>query len=273
MIGNRSWMPVLAFSMATVVASEATAQTTQRERDAFQWAGRVPAGQWITVRNLNGDITVEPTSGNRVEVTASKSWRRGDPSAVRFEVKKFGAGDESVVVCAVWNENTICDENRYSTRSNSGGGRNQSNDTRVDFVVKVPRGVKVHINTVNGQAAVDGATAEVKAGTVNGNVEAHSSGGPVTATTVNGNVRVRMGQMSGREDLSYSTVNGNIVVEFAGDLHADLEMSTVNGSFTTNFPMQISGRLNPRHLRTTVGDGGRRVKLSTVNGNVELRRR
>jgi DUF4097 and DUF4098 domain-containing protein YvlB len=108
---------------------------------------------------------------------------------------------------------------------------------------------------------------------VNGNVEAHSSGGPVTATTVNGNVRVRMGQMSGREDLSYSTVNGNIVVEFAGDLHADLEMSTVNGSFTTNFPMQISGRLNPRHLRTTVGDGGRRVKLSTVNGNVELRRR
>jgi hypothetical protein len=272
MKGYRSWSSLLALSMAVVFAAgTAGAQTTQRERDAFQWAGKIPAGQWITVRNLNGDITVEPASGDRVEVTATKSWRRGDPSLVRFEVKKFGANDQSVVVCAVWNENTICDENRYSSRSS--GNRSSSNDTRVDFVVKVPRGVRVHVNSVNGTLSVDGATSEVRAGTVNGNVEAYSSGGPVAASTVNGNVRVRMGQMSGREDLNYSTVNGNIIVEFGGDLNADLEMSTVNGSFTTNFPIQISGRLNPRHLRTTVGEGGRRVKLTTVNGNVELRRR
>jgi hypothetical protein len=272
MIGIRSWMSVLAFSAATLVAADlASAQTTQRERDAFQWAGHVPSGQWVTVRNLNGDITVEPTSGNRVEVTATKSWRRGDPSQVRIEVSKHGAGNESVLVCAIWTENTICDENRYSTRSS--GARRESNDTKVDFVVKVPRGVKVHINSVNGGLSVDGATSEVRAGTVNGNVEAYSTGGPVAASTVNGNLRVRMGEIAGREDLSYSTVNGNIVVEFGGDLDADLEMSTVNGSFTTNFPLQITGRLNPRQLRTTVGDGGRRVKLTTVNGNVELRRR
>jgi DUF4097 and DUF4098 domain-containing protein YvlB len=109
---------------------------------------------------------------------------------------------------------------------------------------------------------------------VNGSVEATSSGGPVEASTVNGGVIARMGRLTGTEDLNYSTVNGSIQVEFDGELtDADLEMSTVNGRFDTNFPITIRGRLNPRHLRTRLGNGGRRIKLTTVNGNVELRRR
>jgi hypothetical protein len=50
-------------------------------------------------------------------------------------------------------------------------------------------------------------------------------------------------------------------------------MSTVNGRFEINFPITIQGRLNPRRLRTRLGNGGRRIKLTTVNGNVELRKR
>jgi DUF4097 and DUF4098 domain-containing protein YvlB len=65
-----------------------------------------------------------------------------------------------------------------------------------------------------------------------------------------------------------------VQVEFDGELtDADIEMSTVNGRFETNFPITIQGRLNPRQLRTRIGNGGRRIKLTTVNGNVELRRR
>jgi hypothetical protein len=35
----------------------------------------------------------------------------------------------------------------------------------------------------------------------------------------------------------------------------------------------VRGRLDPHHLRARLGRGGRRVRLTTVNGNVELRRR
>jgi hypothetical protein len=262
---------LLALTALALFTTPALSQERSSDRD-FRWTGNIPAGRWIYVRNLNGDIRVEPTTGNQVEVTATKTWRRGDPADVRIEVKKYGPGDQDVVICALWSEDSSCDESGYRHRSR---GRNRNdNDVSVEFRVRVPRGVRIGAGSVNGGVTVEGATSEVKVGTVNGSVEATSSGGPVEASTVNGSVFARMGRLTGTEDLNYSTVNGSIQVEFDGDLtDADIEMSTVNGRFEINFPITLQGRLNPRHLRTRIGSGGRRIKLTTVNGNVELRRR
>ena len=263
---------LLALSALALLTTPALSQERARERDAFRWTGQIPAGRWITVRNLNGEIRVEPSTGNQVEVTATKSWRRGDPADVRIEVNKYGPGEQDVVICALWSEESYCDEDGYRHRNT---GRNRrDNDVSVEFRVRVPRGVKIGASSVNGSVTVDGATSEVKVGTVNGSVEATSTGGPVEASTVNGSVFARMGRLTGSEDLNYSTVNGSIQVEFDGELtDADVEMSTVTGRFEINFPITIQGRLNPRHLRTRLGNGGRRIKLTTVNGNVELRKR
>jgi DUF4097 and DUF4098 domain-containing protein YvlB len=108
---------------------------------------------------------------------------------------------------------------------------------------------------------------------VNGSVDAASSGGPVQANTVNGSVHASMGRLSGDEDLAFSSVNGSVIAEFTGDVDADIDLSTVNGRFQTDWPVTISGRIDPKHLRATLGKGGRRIRLSTVNGNVELRKR
>src|SRR6476620_4749257 len=84
-----------------------------RTENAFNWNGKVPAGRWIRVRNLNGPLTVGAASGDNVEVTAVKRWRRGDPSVVHFETQKVGPNDESVLICALWGERARCDENGY----------------------------------------------------------------------------------------------------------------------------------------------------------------
>lgn len=264
-------MRVLATLFALVVmASPLVAQERRADRDAFTWSGRIPEGAWIRVRNLNGTISVEPTSSNMVEVTATKRWRRGDPESVRFTVDKFGPEDQSVIICAVWGSRTECDESGYESR---GDRATRNNDVSVEFRVLVPRGIRVGVWTVNGGISVDGATAEVRAGSVNGSVDAVTSGGPVNASSVNGSVRARIGRFTSDEDMSFSTVNGSVIAEFTGDIDADVELSTVNGRFHTDFPVTVSGRINPRHLRAQIGRGGPRVKLSTVNGNVELRQR
>jgi hypothetical protein len=245
-----------------------SAQDRQTERSAFTLSERVPAGQWIRVRNVNGEVRVRSASGDKVEVTATKTWRRGDPKDVRIETKR--SSDGSILVCAFWTENARCSETSYESH---GDGRRRNNDVAVDFEIRVPKGVKVGVWSVNGGVSVDGATSEVRASSVNGSVDAMSSGGPVRANTVNGNVHATMGRLDGNEDLDYSSVNGNVVSEFAGDVDADIELSTVNGRFQTDWPVTITGRIDPRHLKATLGKGGRRIKLSTVNGNVELRKR
>ncbi|MDB4898784.1 MAG: hypothetical protein JWN53_592 [Gemmatimonadetes bacterium] len=247
------------------------AQERQTQRDAFTLSDRIPDGQWIRVRNLNGDIRVRSASGDKVEVTATRSWRRGDPKDVRIESRK--SSDGSILVCAMWTEETRCTETGYSSHNNDGWHRGRDNDVAVDFEVRVPKGVKVGVWSVNGGVSVDGVTNEVLAGTVNGSVDAVSAGGPVQASTVTGSVHATMGRLDGTEDLRFTTVNGSVVAEFAGDIDADIDLSTVNGHFQTDWPVTITGRIDPKHLRATLGKGGRRIRLSTVNGNVELRKR
>ena len=77
----------------------------------------------------------------------------------------------------------------------------------------------------------------------------------------------------GTEPLHYATVSGSITVEIRGQLDADVEMTTVNGSLSSDYPMTLDGRINPRHLRATIGKGGRQLRFTTVNGSVRLVKR
>lgn len=259
---------VAAFAAGMTLAHPATAGA-QRQRDekAFTFNERVPAGRWVRIKNLNGGIEVSASSSDGVEITATRSWRNSDPESVRFVVDRSGPNDQDVTICALWNDAEHCDERGSERR------RTRNNDVAVSFRVALPKGVNIGVSTVNGALEIAGATGQVDATTVNGEIDATSTGGPVNATTVNGSVRARIGAFTGMDDLTFTTVNGSIVAEFTGDLDADVEMNTVNGRFATDYPVTISGRLNPRHLRAKLGKGGRQITLTTVNGNVELRKR
>ena len=265
-MSRRSPVALAALLIALLPAALA-AQDRQSER-TWTLNEQVPVGKWLRVRNVSGEVHVRASTSDRVEIVATKSWRRGDPRLVRIESRK--SPDGSILVCAFWTENATCTENGY--RSNS-EGRNRDNDVAVDFEVRLPKGVNIGAWSVNGEVSVDGATGEVEAGSVNGSVDATSSGGPVQASSVNGSVHARMGRLTGTDDLDFSTVNGSVIAEFGEDIDANIELSTVNGRFQTDWPVTITGRVDPRHLRATLGKGGRRVRLSTVNGNVELRKR
>lgn len=260
----------LALATLAALATPAIAQNTETQNgDTFDWSGSIPAGSWLTVRNLNGAVDVEAASGDQASVHATKHYRDdADAKRVHFVVTKDGS---NVTVCALWNEGDTCDEDGY--HSHHDGDHDRSDHVSVHFTVKLPKGVRMNAGTVNGDVSVAGATAPVKAHTVNGSVEASTTSGPVDASTVNGDVRVRMDALTGDGDLRYSTVNGSITAELPAGLNADIDMETVNGSLTSDFPLTVSGNINPRrHLHATLGSGGRRIEFHTVNGSIELRK-
>ena len=261
---------VLATSL--MVLTLAAPAAAQQDRD-FRWEGAVRSGRWVKVQNINGDVDVVPASGDRVEITAVKRGR-GDPETVRIEVTRYGPSEENVFVCAIWNDATCDAERGYqSRRGRKDHHDDDDDDVEVTFTVRVPRGVNVDAGTVNGGVDVRGVTGEVHAASVNGGVDAVSDGGPVTASTVNGSIRASMRSL-GSGDLEFTTVNGSITVELPEDLNADLRMTTVNGTLSSrDFPLTVSGRFSPQNLRATIGRGGTKLSFTTVNGNVEIRKR
>jgi hypothetical protein len=263
----------LAFMAMT---SSAVAQERQSSERDFRWDGAISSGRWVYARNLNGTVRVERASGGRLEVTAVKRWRGGDPTDVTVEVKQVGSGGGDILVCAIWRDITEdCDEQGYRTRDNRNRrdrwNRDNDDDVSLDITVRVPDGVKIDVSSINGGLDITGATAEVEAHTVNGGIDARSTGGPVNASTVNGQIDVRMGA-TGSGNLDFSTTNGSITVTVPDGLNADITMRTVNGSVGSDFPMTVNGRISPRRIAATIGRGGMKIDLSTVNGSIDLRR-
>jgi DUF4097 and DUF4098 domain-containing protein YvlB len=178
-----------------------------------------------------------------------------------------------VLVCALWGDESSCDEERYSHHSHHHHDHWDDDDERaVEFTVYIPDGVKVLAATVNGDVRVSGVSNEVVAESVNGRVEAMTKGGPVQASTVNGTVEARMQTLAGAVRLDYQSVNGSVNVLLPADLKADVDLSTTNGSVRSDFPIAVSGSIDPRHLHGTIGGGGVQLRIETVNGSIELRK-
>jgi carbon monoxide dehydrogenase subunit G len=253
---------VLGFTVATVAWLTSPASGPPQDQARWSWRGHVTAGRTLEIRGVNGTILAERAQGGEVEVQADRHGRRDDPEEVRLEVIEHDGG---VTICAV-----------YPGRRNRcapGGGSNsvQHNDVQVDFTVRVPAGVRFEGHTVNGDVEALNLDGPAEVATVNGDARVETASGEASARTVNGSVTARVSGTDGRAPLRFETVNGGITVSLPNGLNADLEAETVNGGITTDFPVQVTGRLT-RRMNGQIGQGGRTLRLATVNGPIRLRR-
>jgi len=89
--------------------------------------------------------------------------------------------------------------------------------------------------------------------------------------TVNGSISATLGDAAWTEPLSFNTVNGAIQLTFPPGLEADVRAETLNGTIHSDFPLTVRGKISRNRLQGSIGKGGRRLDLETVNGNISLR--
>lgn len=273
-------------ALAFILAAPALGAQQQygRDSDTWRWDGRVEAGRWMHVFNVNGSVDFALSPDNDVHLVAEKRSNGRRMDDIHFEVVQAGG---NVTICAIWNNSSRCEDGGTESLR-----RNQNNDNQssVKITVKVPRNVRVGAHSVNGGVSIRDVGAEVRAGTVNGGVTIRNTGGPVrastvnggvdvntavgpvTASTVNGNVDARMASLQGNDDMSFKTVNGSVSIYVPSRFDANFRFDTVSGGIDSDFPMTLSGRWGPRHARGTIGNGGRDIRASAVNGSIELRK-
>jgi hypothetical protein len=236
----------------------------------FEWTGRIGEGLAIEVKGVLGDIRAVAASGTEVAVTAQiREGRRGEAEDIEFEVIEHDGG---VTICAVYPTPRRADEPNECRPGRRGSMNTRDNDVEVHFTVRVPTGVNFIGRTVNGEIDVESLNGDVEVHTVNGDVDVSTSG-IAQATTVNGSIWVALGSTQWSGALEFETVNGSITVEIPDGVGADVSAKTVNGGIETDFPLTVQGRFSARRLTGTIGGGGPRLWLETVNGRIELRRR
>ena len=294
----------IALPLIALIPSLAAAQILGRDLEVFTRTEAVARGEWFRFYGPIGDVTVTEGTGTQVEFRAEKILRSGRVTDIAFELRRTGEG---VTICAIFEDDDECSD----TGLRSDRRRNWSRNFRppsLTVTIRVPAGVRLAVHSGNGDISVTGAHAElvarsgngrvrvtgtagevdaasgngevtvdnvrgpVSANSGNGDVRVSTVQGPVSARSGNGDLLVRMTELRAADDMEFTTGNGRIEVTVPAEFNADVDASTGNGSFHTDFPIQVSGRISKTRVRGTIGQGGRRLRLVTGNGQIEIRK-
>jgi predicted aconitase with swiveling domain len=287
-----------------LIAGAALAQNPV-DAPTFDWSGAIPAGATLRIADVDGNISVAPSSSDQVQVHGRRTHVMSGGRALVFEVVKFG---NDVTICARHPGGECTPEGEHG-----GGFRliQVNRSPQANFVVELPAGVKLAAKTSDGRVDVKDAGADVIASSgdgdihvngASGTVDAHSGDGnitldgvkgAVTAHTGDGHIRVTaatgpMGLKSGDGDievhlaaladgqtLTAHTGDGTVTLYLPSSFMGNVDASTGDGSIESDFPIATTGRLNSHHLQGTIGNGSEgagRVNISTGDGDVHLKK-
>jgi DUF4097 and DUF4098 domain-containing protein YvlB len=249
-----------------MLAAPAAAQTRAAD---YHYEKALAAGREVSVHNINGDIKVTPSTSGKVEVVGSKFGDARDRDFIKAVVQETSRG---IVICVVDDDaDSYCDDDGVHMHSH--GNRNWDHGG-MNLSVAVPTNLVVNASSVSGDVSISGAHGDVSGGSVSGDVHMdHLHATSVRANTVSGDVDVRIDELTGRGDLSFHSVSGDVTLEVPQGFAADLSMSTVSGDVDSDFPMTLggSGRVGRRSLDAKIGGGGRHLDVKTVSGSLRLR--
>ena len=245
---TRNSFRLIALSVFVVLASVASASAQD-----FQKSYPLRAGGRVSIGTVSGNVTVTGYNGSEVTVTAFKDGR--DVDMVDIEDRSTG---NSVDVKVRYPKN--CNDCNVSVR----------------FEVQVPRSSDYNfdgISSVSGDVNVKNVTGRLKASSVSGEVNIQDVNGSVSASSVSGSVDVEINHLDGDDDMKFSSVSGDVTVKVPSSLGADIEMSTLSGSLDTDFPIEVKEKkYGPgRSASGRVGEGNRRVRMSSVSGSLRLK--
>ena len=226
--------------------------------EEFHQSYILAAGGRVALENINGAVHISGWDKNEVQV-----------DAVKYANSKERLDDATIRVTA--GNNSVSIRTEYRERDNSWNSDGRDNPASVEYTLRVPRGARLdEIKLINGSLNIQGVSAAVRAACVNGRLTAHGLQGPAELSNINGRTEATFDRLG--DSIELSSVNGGVALTLPSDSQAKVEASTVHGGIDNDFGLHVNHHRWVGHdLRGELGSGATRIKLSNVNGGIEIR--
>lgn len=225
----------------------------------------------VLIYNIDGDVTVEGTSGDQVIIEVEKIINAKTTERLQLgkESVQLGILDRAdtliLYVKGTGQEFGIRNFNKagksyygyYNEREKEGrwgvDWNNPPYDYQMNFKIKLPSHIHVMASTVNnGEVVVKNISGKVKARNVNGGISLYGMSAATDAHTINGNVDISYTK-NPTEDCKYYSLNGFVKVNFPSSLSGTMSFKSFNGDLFTNIdPLE---NMPPVVTKTETGKG------------------
>lgn len=222
------------------------------EKEEIRRTVELSSSSHVEIRSINGSVDVETSDTNTAEILVVRSARK----RADFEVRKFTieATAGGLIIAG----------------DNDRGGRKV--DVRARVTVKLPRSIALDVEGVNGRVRVGEIDGKILISGVNGSVNVARAHSTSSISGINGKVVITLQELDA-SGLEISGVNGKVELHFAESLNAELSVDGINGNVYSEIGnITVKGRIEPSSFKGKIGDGGPMIRVTGVNGNVELLR-
>lgn len=292
-------MKIVTGCLCMLIYGVASAQShTEKMSRAFSF-DQVNLNNTLIIANINGSVSVTGYSGSMVMVEIEKTIKAKTDQRLEKGKRELTIGvidrADTIILYLDGLCNTFGKGRKTNWNRNRNGGwgydwngcddnESEGYDFKVNFTVKVPQGVNVHVSTVNeGDIEVENIQQAVVACNVNGNIRLKHMAGATRANTVNGDVDITYTNNPDK-DCRYYSLNGDIHAHFRKGLSANLSFESFNGDLFTNVtklePLPVSVQQDTKGDRTRykltgnrfkIGEGGIHLDFETFNRNVYVK--
>jgi DUF4097 and DUF4098 domain-containing protein YvlB len=244
----------LLFAVAQSHAAENRGQFTEEFHQTYPLA----VGGRVALANINGSVHVTGWDRNEVKV-----------DAVKYARSKERLDEAKILIDA--SKDSISIRTEYPDHNLTFRDDDWDNPASVEYTLSVPRNARLDaVKLINGSLDVQGIAGEVRASCINGHLKASGLGGPVKLSTINNRVEAQFDRLTSSIELA--SVNGSVLLTMPSDSKAELEASTVHGGISNDFGLRVvNHRIVGHDLHGELAGGGVRIKLSNVNGRIEIR--
>jgi|SRR5215204_5492837 len=229
---------------------------SQSVRDDFRQSYQLAPGSLVEISNINGAVKIETSDTQTAEVLIERT--AANQEALNRRKITVEGGTNSLQV--------------RGERGEAGFfARLFGSKPSEKITLKLPRQISLRTRGVNGAVTVGEIDGPIEMRGVNGRVQIAGAKGMAEFKGINGSLLVGLKEID-VQGLTFSGINGNIELQLAPGVNADLETHGMNGRIVSDMSDVSIDKNRHGKYSARIGNGGSAITANGINGNIRLTR-